>query len=53
MEKITSVKEWSVAIRLNHWAMALSIFILIVTGFYIATILTTVRPLITKLFKIA
>jgi Ni/Fe-hydrogenase 1 B-type cytochrome subunit len=37
MEKIISVKEWSLAIRLNHWAMALSIFVLIVTGFYIAT----------------
>ncbi len=37
MEKIISVKEWSLAIRLNHWAMACSIFILIVTGFYIAT----------------
>lgn len=37
MEKIISVKEWTLAIRLNHWAMALSIFILIVTGFYIAT----------------
>jgi len=37
MEKIISVKEWSGAMRINHWAMALSIFILIVTGFYIAT----------------
>lgn len=37
MEKIISVKEWTLAIRLNHWAMALSIIILIVTGFYIAT----------------
>jgi len=37
MEKITSVKEWSVPIRINHWAMALSIFILIVTGLYIAS----------------
>lgn len=37
MGKITSVKEWSAAIRLNHWAMALSIFILIVTGLYIAS----------------
>lgn len=36
MEKFTSEKEWSVAMRINHWAMALSIFILIVTGFYIA-----------------
>jgi Ni/Fe-hydrogenase 1 B-type cytochrome subunit len=36
VEKFTSEKEWSVAMRVNHWAMALSIFILIVTGFYIA-----------------
>jgi Ni/Fe-hydrogenase 1 B-type cytochrome subunit len=36
MEKIVAVQEWSVAMRLNHWFMALSIFILIATGFYIA-----------------
>ncbi|HUN55308.1 MAG TPA: Ni/Fe-hydrogenase, b-type cytochrome subunit [Smithella sp.] len=36
MQKFTSEKEWSVAMRLNHWFMALSIFVLIVTGFYIA-----------------
>ena len=36
MEKIIAVKEWSVAIRINHWAMAIAIFILIATGFYIA-----------------
>ncbi len=36
MEKIVAHKEWSVAIRINHWAMAISIFILIATGFYIA-----------------
>ena len=36
MEKIVCKKEWSVAMRINHWAMALSIFILIATGFYIA-----------------
>jgi Ni/Fe-hydrogenase 1 B-type cytochrome subunit len=36
MEKIVAVKEWSVAIRINHWAMAISIFMLIATGFYIA-----------------
>lgn len=35
--EIKPVKEWSVAIMINHWAMALSIFVLIVTGFYIAT----------------
>jgi Ni/Fe-hydrogenase 1 B-type cytochrome subunit len=36
MEKIIPVKEWSVAIRINHWTMAISILVLIVTGFYIA-----------------
>jgi Ni/Fe-hydrogenase 1 B-type cytochrome subunit len=36
MEKIVAKKEWSAAIRINHWAMAISIFVLIVTGFYIA-----------------
>lgn len=35
-KKFTSEKEWSVAMRINHWAMAISIFVLIVTGFYIA-----------------
>lgn len=37
MEKIVAHKEWSVAIRINHWAMAIAIFILIPTGFYIAS----------------
>jgi Ni/Fe-hydrogenase 1 B-type cytochrome subunit len=32
----TSIKEWSLAIRVNHWLMVLSIFGLIFTGFYIA-----------------
>jgi Ni/Fe-hydrogenase 1 B-type cytochrome subunit len=36
VEKIVCKTEWSVAIRINHWAMALAIFVLIVTGFYIA-----------------
>ena len=36
MEKIVAKKEWSVPMRINHWTMALSIFILIATGFYIA-----------------
>jgi Ni/Fe-hydrogenase 1 B-type cytochrome subunit len=36
VEKIIAVKEWSVAMRINHWAMAISVFILIPTGFYIA-----------------
>ncbi|MDR0476833.1 MAG: Ni/Fe-hydrogenase, b-type cytochrome subunit, partial [Desulfobulbaceae bacterium] len=30
------VKEWSAAMRLNHWSMVLSIVVLIVTGLYIA-----------------
>ena len=30
------VKEWTVAMRLNHWGMAFSILVLIITGFYIA-----------------
>ena len=30
------VKVWTVAMRLNHWGMALSILVLIITGFYIA-----------------
>ena len=37
MENIVPKKEWSVAIRYNHWIMAFSIFALIVTGFYIAS----------------
>jgi Ni/Fe-hydrogenase 1 B-type cytochrome subunit len=36
VEKIVCKTEWSVAIRINHWAMALTILVLIVTGFYIA-----------------
>jgi len=36
VEAITPKQEWSVAIRINHWAMAFSIFVLIATGFYIA-----------------
>jgi Ni/Fe-hydrogenase 1 B-type cytochrome subunit len=36
VDKITPIKEWSVAIRYNHWLMAVSMFVLIVTGFYIA-----------------
>ena len=36
MESIIPKKEWSVAIRYNHWIMAFSIFTLILTGFYIA-----------------
>lgn len=37
MEKYIPKKEWSAAIRINHWAMAIAIFVLIATGFYIAT----------------
>ena len=36
MENIVPKKHWSVAIRLNHWAMAVVIFVLIGTGFLIA-----------------
>lgn len=43
MDKRTAVKEWSAAMRINHWAMALSIFVLIVTGFYIADPFTISR----------
>jgi Ni/Fe-hydrogenase 1 B-type cytochrome subunit len=35
-QKYLGVKEWSASMRINHWAVALSIFVLIVTGFYIA-----------------
>ena len=37
MDNRVAIKEWSIAIRINHWLMVLSIFILIVTGFYIAS----------------
>ena len=36
MEIIVPKKHWTVAIRINHWAMALTIFVLIGTGFLIA-----------------
>jgi len=36
MEQVIPKKEWSVAIRWNHWIMAGLIFALIPTGFYIA-----------------
>lgn len=36
MEHIVPKKEWTVAIRYNHWLMAAAIFILIASGFYIA-----------------
>jgi len=40
VEKTVPKYEWSVAIRLNHWIMALSIFVLIATGFLISDPLT-------------
>ena len=36
MDTRQPIKEWSVPIRINHWGMVISIFILIATGFYIA-----------------
>ncbi len=36
MKKIAPRKEWSISMRINHWLMAISIFVLIPTGFYIA-----------------
>jgi len=36
MEAIVPKKHWTAAIRINHWAMALAIFVLIGTGFLIA-----------------
>lgn len=40
MENIKPKYEWSVPIRINHWVMALSIFVLIATGFLISDPLT-------------
>lgn len=34
--KYQGIKEWSATMRINHWCVAISIFVLIVTGFYIA-----------------
>jgi len=36
MEKRVSVTEWSAIIRVLHWVMAITIFVLIGTGFYLA-----------------
>jgi Ni/Fe-hydrogenase 1 B-type cytochrome subunit len=36
MDTRVAKREWSLSMRVNHWLMALSIFILIPTGFYIA-----------------
>ncbi|HET6461209.1 MAG TPA: Ni/Fe-hydrogenase, b-type cytochrome subunit [Syntrophales bacterium] len=35
--EIRPVKEWSAAIMINHWVMAIAVLVLIVTGFYIAS----------------
>ncbi len=35
-QKYLGIKEWSASMRINHWCVAISIFVLIVTGFYIA-----------------
>jgi Ni/Fe-hydrogenase 1 B-type cytochrome subunit len=43
MENIIAKKEWTVAIRYNHWIMAFSIFVLILTGWYIADPFTVAR----------
>ena len=40
MDKRVAIKEWSLSMRANHWLMALSIFILIPTGFYIYSPIT-------------
>ncbi|HNY66588.1 MAG TPA: Ni/Fe-hydrogenase, b-type cytochrome subunit [Deltaproteobacteria bacterium] len=50
MDTRVAVKEWSMAIRINHWLMALSIFILIATGFYIATPFTVYQGETTEKF---
>lgn len=34
--KYQGVKEWSASMRINHWSVAIAIFVLIITGFYIA-----------------
>jgi Ni/Fe-hydrogenase 1 B-type cytochrome subunit len=36
VQKYQGIKEWSASMRINHWTVAISIFVLIVTGFYIA-----------------
>ncbi|MFZ1036145.1 MAG: Ni/Fe-hydrogenase, b-type cytochrome subunit [Smithella sp.] len=36
VQKYEGVKEWTASMRINHWTVALSIFVMIVTGFYIA-----------------
>jgi Ni/Fe-hydrogenase 1 B-type cytochrome subunit len=43
VERMEPVYQWSVAVRITHWAMALVITVLIVTGFYIASPFTVYR----------
>ena len=40
MPKRIMYKEWWLSIRLIHWSMVFSIFVLLATGFYIATPIT-------------
>jgi Ni/Fe-hydrogenase 1 B-type cytochrome subunit len=44
VDTITVKKEWSLAMRVNHWLMVISILGLIVTGFYIARPFTNLSP---------
>lgn len=44
MDTITVKKEWSLAIRVNHWLMVITILGLIVTGFYIARPFSNLSP---------
>jgi len=34
--ELVMIKEWSLTLRFNHWAIALTIFAMIITGLYIA-----------------
>jgi Ni/Fe-hydrogenase 1 B-type cytochrome subunit len=43
VERIVEKHEWSAAIRINHWALATAIVVLIVTGFYISDPFTIYR----------
>lgn len=44
MDTRIAKKEWSMAIRVNHWLMVITIFGLIITGFYIAHPFTVLAP---------
>jgi len=48
-----AIKHWSVAMCVNHWAMAISIVLLIVTGFYIANPFTVGAGVTTEKFLMA